>query len=193
MPHNNTHGYPVGLLEWGDMQLDILLANSTVSTTGAQAIQLALTPVFLLTGIAGLLNVMTGRLSRIVDRGRRLTETTYDTIALPPEDRMHELRYLEKRRHLTNNAITASTLSALLTCVVIVLLFAEVLFGLPVRWLEGIIFTSATLSLIVGLSFFLREVHLATKTIRIGWDKIAPTPIPQTETPEKATETDRTQ
>jgi hypothetical protein len=30
---------------------------------GTKAIQLALVPVFLLTGIAGLLNVMTGRLS----------------------------------------------------------------------------------------------------------------------------------
>jgi len=37
------------------------------------AIQLALTPVFLLTGIAGILNVMAGRLSRIIDRGRQLT------------------------------------------------------------------------------------------------------------------------
>ena len=40
----------------------------------AQAIQLALTPVFLLTGIAGMLNVMTGRLSRIIDRGRHVAE-----------------------------------------------------------------------------------------------------------------------
>ena len=35
----------------------------------ARAIQLALAPVFLLTGIAGMLSVMTGRLSRIIDRG----------------------------------------------------------------------------------------------------------------------------
>ena len=39
-----------------------------------QAIQLALAPVFLLTGIAGLLNIMTGRLARIIDRGRKLVE-----------------------------------------------------------------------------------------------------------------------
>ena len=41
----------------------------------AHAIQLALAPVFLLTGIAGILNVMAGRLARIIDRGRHLTET----------------------------------------------------------------------------------------------------------------------
>lgn len=40
----------------------------------ASAIQLALTPAFLLTGIAGLLNVMAGRLARVIDRGRAVNE-----------------------------------------------------------------------------------------------------------------------
>ena len=40
----------------------------------AKAIQLALAPVFLLTGIGALINVMTGRLARIVDRGRAFAE-----------------------------------------------------------------------------------------------------------------------
>lgn len=39
----------------------------------ASAIQLALTPVVLLSGIVAMLNVMAGRLSRIIDRGRKLT------------------------------------------------------------------------------------------------------------------------
>ena len=38
----------------------------------ANEIQLALTPAFLLSGIAALLSVMTGRLARIVDCGRWL-------------------------------------------------------------------------------------------------------------------------
>ena len=50
-------------------------------TNVSQAIQLALTPVFLLTGIGGLLNVMTGRLARIIDRGRYLAETPPPTLA----------------------------------------------------------------------------------------------------------------
>ena len=40
----------------------------------AKAIQLALAPVFLLTGIGALLSVMTGRLARIMDRGRAFAE-----------------------------------------------------------------------------------------------------------------------
>ena len=40
-----------------------------------KAIQLALAPAFLMTGIGALLNVMTGRLARIIDRGRAFAES----------------------------------------------------------------------------------------------------------------------
>lgn len=132
----------------------------------AHAIQLALAPVFLLTGVAGVLNVMTSRLARIIDRGRQLTERGTP----PPHDRAHvqtELNALDRRRHLASVAITASTLSALLVCTVIATLFVEVLLQAQLRWLIGVLFTGATVSLIVGLAYFLYEVHLATQTIRI--------------------------
>ncbi len=149
------------------MQLAMVLAEIGISNEGARAIQLALAPVFLLTGIAGILNVMTGRLSRIIDRGRHLTETPPDNLALPPDRRANELRTLERRRHLASVAITASTLAALLVCLVIVLLFVEVLLDLPLKWFEGGLFTCSTVALVVGLSYFLREVHLATRSVRI--------------------------
>jgi hypothetical protein len=158
------------------MRLGILIAEAGLSPDGARAIQLALAPVFLLTGIAGLLNVMAGRLSRIIDRGRRLTETPQDNIALPPHERANELRALERRRRLAGVAITTCTLAALFTCLVIVLLFAEVLLGLPLKWLEGVLFTSATVALVVGLTCFLREVHLATQSVRIELRSAIPKP-----------------
>jgi Protein of unknown function (DUF2721) len=46
----------------------------------AKAIQLALAPVFLLSGIAALLGVMTGRLARIIDRGRLSPKATWLSI-----------------------------------------------------------------------------------------------------------------
>jgi Protein of unknown function (DUF2721) len=133
----------------------------------AHAIQLALAPVFLLTGIAGILNVMAGRLARIIDRGRRLTESP-----IPQGRQLHEtvqveLEGLEHRRHLASAAITACTLSALLVCTVIAALFVEVLLQVELKWMVGVLFTGSTLALVVGLAYFLREVHLATTTVRI--------------------------
>ena len=131
------------------------------------AIQLALGPVFLLTGIAGMLNVMTGRLSRIIDRGRALMERHSGSMETYPESMQMELRSLERRRHLASAAITACTLAALLVCMVVAALFIEAMFNAHLKWIIGTLFTAGTLTLVVGLAFFLREVHLATQTVRI--------------------------
>jgi hypothetical protein len=128
----------------------------------ARAIQLALAPVFLLTGISGLLNVMTGRLSRIIDRGRRLAEEDHGAAV-----EVDELPNLERRRHVVSVAITACTVAALLLCLVIVTLFVEALLAAPLEWLVGTLFTASVLALVVGLAFFLREVHMATRAVRI--------------------------
>jgi hypothetical protein len=131
----------------------------------ARAIQLALAPVFLLTGIAAMLNVMTNRLSRIIDRGRDLTEGPNARSQLLPVN--PELQILERRRYFTSVAITAVTIAALLVCIVIAALFVEVLLVAHLNWFIGALFTLAMLVLVVGLAFFLREVHLAMKSIRI--------------------------
>ena len=67
-----------------------------------QAIQLALTPVFLVTGIAALLGVMTGRLARIIDRWRQLTEPP-DRASLR-EQLALEFASLQRRRRVGNDA-----------------------------------------------------------------------------------------
>ncbi|MDX2220850.1 MAG: DUF2721 domain-containing protein [Burkholderiales bacterium] len=133
----------------------------------AHAIQLALAPVFLLTGIAGLLNVMAGRLARIIDRGRKLTEQPLPPQFQDPAVLRGQLELLERRRHFASAAITTCTSSALLVCTVVAALFLEVLLNIQFKWLIGVMFTAATLTLVVGLAYFLREVHLATTTVRI--------------------------
>jgi hypothetical protein len=132
-----------------------------------QAIQLALGPAFLLTAVAGLLNVMTGRLARIIDRGRYLTESPSAAGLISRESIRNELSQLERRRHVASAAITACTLAALLVCLVIASLFIEVILGVPLHGTIGMLFMGATAALIAGLGFFLIEVHLATRSIRI--------------------------
>ncbi len=142
--------------------------NSTdIISEISKAIQLALGPVFLLTGIAGMLNVMSGRLSRIIDRGRSLTEKPEIMTSYDPPEIHRELLMLERRRHITSRAITMITIAALLVCLVIVTLFLEAMFFVRLNWIIGVLFILATLALVVGLGYFLQEVHLASKTVRI--------------------------
>jgi hypothetical protein len=137
----------------------------------ARTIQISLGPVFLLTGIASLLNVMTGRLSRIIDRGRILTGNQYDIISPQEESDLLrlQLQRLEKRRRFTSVAITACTIAALLVCMDITALFLEEMLEAPMPGLVAALFTAAILALVVGLAFFLREVHLASQTIRFSY------------------------
>jgi Protein of unknown function (DUF2721) len=134
----------------------------------AEAIQLALAPAFLLSGIGALLNVMTGRLARIVDRGRELADGRAERVSAVHPSAERERQTLEPRRHLTSVAITATTTAALLVCMVIAAIFVEVMLQTPLKWLVSAFFAAAMFALMVGLTFLLREVHLAMRTVRIA-------------------------
>ena len=133
----------------------------------AHAIQLAIAPVFLLTGIAALLGVMANRLARIIDRARY-----YEQIWEQMDERARaaarvELANLERRRHLASWAINFCTSAALLVCIVIAALFIEAFFRTDLKWLAGMLFVGVMIALIGGLGCFLREVYVATHTVRI--------------------------
>ncbi len=133
----------------------------------SHAIQLAIAPVFLLTGVAGLLNVMATRLSRVIDRAR-MFESTW--AGLDDEARavaLQEVHNLERRRRVCSWSINYCTAAALLVCLVIVVLFADEFFATDLRLLAGALFVAAMVAVICGLSCFLREVYLATHTTSI--------------------------
>lgn len=138
-------------------------------TTGfiAHAIQLAIAPVFLLTGMAGLLGVITNRLARVIDRGRAFEQTWASLDAGTRRAVREEISHLEQRRRLCSWSINYCTTGALLVCLVIVTLFADAFVGADLKWFAGALFVSAMVALIGGLASFLREVYLATHTTNI--------------------------
>jgi hypothetical protein len=138
-------------------------------TTGviAHAIQLAIAPVFLLTGFAALLGVMAARLARVIDRARTL-DAAWPGLDAESRTRVRaELRQLERRRHVCSWSINCCTVATLLVCLVIVSLFMEEFFATNLTWLVGGLFVAAMLFVIFGLACFLREVYLATHTTNI--------------------------
>jgi small-conductance mechanosensitive channel len=133
----------------------------------AHAIQLAIAPVFLLTGVAGLLGVMAARLARVIDRARDIDATWSSMDASARATLRLEIRNLERRRRVCSWSINYCTTAALLVCLVIVTLFVEEFFATKLRLLAGALFVSAMVVLICGLTCFLREVYLATHTTNI--------------------------
>lgn len=132
-----------------------------------QAIQLSVAPVFVLTGIAGLLGVMANRLARIIDRAREVGRSKGALDAAGVALARLELAGLERRRHLASWSINWCTGAALLVCTVIVTLFIEEFLGTNLKWLAGAQFIGAMVAVIAGLSCFLAEVYIATHASRI--------------------------
>jgi hypothetical protein len=132
------------------------------------AIQLAVAPVFLLTGLGALLSVMTSRLGRVIDRARLLEERWEVQDDAARVAISVELEILARRARLAGYAINLCTSAALLICIVIAALFIDVFTGTNLKWLVGALFVVAMIAVIGGLVSFLREVYLATHTLRIG-------------------------
>jgi len=134
----------------------------------AHAIQLAVAPVFLLTAIGALLGVMTNRLGRVIDRARLLEMRLENASGENAVALKAHLQILSRRAKLINLSITFCTMTALLVCTVIAVLF----FGSFVRFdfsaPVAILFILAMILLVMGLLWFLREVFLATASLRIG-------------------------
>jgi hypothetical protein len=148
------------------------MTNEVIPPIVAHAIQLAVAPVFLLTGIAGLLAVMAQRLARVIDRARWLGEAWPRMGPLARNDARAELLVLEQRRHFASWSINLCTIAALLVCLVIVVLFVEEFFGPNLKWFAGSLFSFAMLSIIGGLAMFLREIYLATHSTTIDPAKL---------------------
>jgi hypothetical protein len=136
--------------------------------TLAHVIQMSVAPVFLLTGIAGLLNVLAGRLGRVIDHARAMERALPD--AAPPESAtLHgRLRTLATRARWINVAISLCVASAIFIAFVVVTLFVGAFWRLDYDGVVAGLFIAAMLALIGGLVFFMREIYLATSNLRIG-------------------------
>ena len=126
-------------------------------TTVSHVIQLAVAPVFLLTGVGAILSVLTGRLGRLVDRYRALTETQKPLLG----KQARELEVLSVRAVWVHWAITLCTVSALFVAIVIGALFVGAVVDINPSRAVSILFIMAMTSLIIGLGCFLREISLS--------------------------------
>lgn len=142
--------------------------NSPNIMAVAQIIQLAVTPVFLLAGIGGILNVVAARLARVVDRVRSLEGHIPVAEAEERAEEIMELAILDRRMTYCHWAIGLSVASALLICMVVMILFVADLvhmnFAVPV----SLLFVAAMVSLTIGLLLFLAEVTVATRFVRVN-------------------------
>jgi hypothetical protein len=118
------------------------------------AIHMAIAPAFLLTAIFAALNVLTQRLSRVVDRDRAIHEG-----GIVP--RPGEKQALIARARCASRAITCCVIAAIMLCAVIVVSFLGVVFELLAAFVIAGLLMLAMAALIAALLWFLAEVRHA--------------------------------
>jgi hypothetical protein len=138
------------------------------STLGdiAHVIQLAVAPVFLLTGVGTLLAVLSSRLGRAEDRSRaldvRLPDLAGEALARAQDD----LIVAARRIRLIYAAIVLDVACALFICILIAVAFVDAFLAVNLAKLMGALFVLAMLALIASLVAFLREIFLAVSNAR---------------------------
>lgn len=140
--------------------------NVSVSEV-ADVVRVAVAPVFLLSGIGAFLNVCASRLSRIVDRSRVIEPLLLASRGEEHDRWVAELRVVDRRMQLVNFATGLSVLSALLTCLVVILLFAAILLHAHFGTLIALLFMASMLAIGVGFAIFLAETRLAERAVRV--------------------------
>ncbi|RHW18565.1 DUF2721 domain-containing protein [Sphingomonas gilva] len=144
-----------------------MLDLSPEVTTIAQTIQLSVAPVFLLAGIGAILNMLAGRLARVVDRSRAL-ERLHPQSTGPEHDRhVFELRMIDRRITIVSTALVLCVSSAIMVCLVVALLFVAELAHLAIGTIVAVSFVLAMLLLTAGLGAFLLETRISVRTIHV--------------------------
>jgi hypothetical protein len=133
----------------------------------AHLVQSSVAPVFLLSGVAATLGVLTNRLGRVVDRARMLEGRL---AGLPGGERAlhHELAVLARRARYIYTAISLCAIAALLVALVVVALFANAFIGVSLGTAIAILFVGAMVCLSAAFIVFFVEVRIAIAALRIG-------------------------
>ncbi|RVU21121.1 DUF2721 domain-containing protein [Methylobacterium oryzihabitans] len=129
----------------------------------AHIIQVALTPVFLLSGIATLLNVFSTRHGRIADQVEKLSD-------LAADDPVRVLRLADLRRRslALDVAVVIAALGGIAICGAVLTLFVGALRDAAVASILFFLFGAAIVCTLGSLFAFAVEMTLASRDVRVS-------------------------
>jgi len=132
----------------------------------AHIIQVALTPVFLLSGIATLLNVFSTRLARVADRVEAATKALESADAGEMQSLSAQLAQLHRRSLALDVAVILGALGGAATCGAVMALFVGHLLNVAISSLLFGLFGLAVVSALGAIVAFTAEMLIAGTGIR---------------------------
>jgi len=132
----------------------------------AHVIQVALTPVFLLSGIATLLNVFSTRLGRVADRVDQITKAIEEADADENADLAVQLSHLLRRSLALDTAVVLGAVGGAATCGSVFTLFVGALRDATVASVLFTTFGLAVACTIGAIAAFTVEMLIAGSGVR---------------------------
>ena len=129
-------------------------------------IRTALAPVFLLSGIATLLNVFSTRLGRVADRVDKLAQDLEGAEDGETEHLRRQLAYLRRRSLALDAAVVIGSLGGAATCGAVLTLFIGSLRSSEVASVLYTLFGAAILCTFGAIGLFVVEMLMAGRGLR---------------------------
>ncbi|MBI4977922.1 MAG: DUF2721 domain-containing protein [Spirochaetes bacterium] len=139
-------------------------------TTLVPALQTAIGPVIVISGVGLLILSMTNRLGRIIDRARLLAEKRRNGLPDDVRRAAAQLTILSRRAKIVRNAIAFASLCILFTSVLIITIFVMALAGSDGASVIASLFIAAFVSLIISLISFLRDINISLTALDVEID-----------------------
>jgi len=129
-------------------------------------IQVSLTPVFLLSGVATLLNVFSTRFARVADQVDAVAKEVEGADAAVAELLSRRLTHLHRRSLVLDTAVALGAAAGALTCATVLALFLGEAGGLAIAAVMLFTFGLAIACTLASIGAYAMEMFMASKHIR---------------------------
>ena len=115
-----------------------------------EALQLAVSPVILISAYGLLLLSMTNRLGRAIDRARQLVREG--------AAKEEQIAIIARRAVWIRSAIVFTSLALIAAALLVLVLFASVLLSVGIAPVVSVLFIGSLVCLVIGLTYFLVDI-----------------------------------
>ncbi|WP_141735410.1 DUF2721 domain-containing protein [Oligoflexus tunisiensis] len=145
---------------------------ATDSSELARLMSASIAPVFLITGIGGILSTMTLRYGRVIDRIRALLRDGPKLYRkeIGTDHLNRELRSLYKRARMLRLAIILGVVSIFSISITVFVLFFSLSYGVEALYIPQFFFIFALILLMIGLALFIQDFAMSLACIEHDMD-----------------------